>query len=167
MKLRIVMLIATVMAAGTGLAFAERYIVAGPNVRLTDAEFWTELMGGKDDSEVGAPNQELIVVGRMSMKDTVARKLVNGELTLQQAAARFVEVNRDNKHYFVGLDCAFPDLGRNETVYRDVVTWTKRLYEEDADYSVICEYLEKEFEKCRKQDFPIPLLPLRPRATAE
>jgi hypothetical protein len=167
MKLRIAMLIATIVAAGTGLVFAEKYIVTWPKVDFADLVSSRESTGEKDDSEVSGHNQELIVLGRMSMKDIVARKLINGELTLEQAAARFVELNRDNKWYYVGLDCNYPRVDLNEAVYRHVVKWTETLYEGDADYPEICARLEKAFEECREEKFPLPFVPLRRQATAE
>jgi hypothetical protein len=167
MMLRVTMLVATVVAAGLGLVFAQKYLMEGPDVGLTDREFWKALVGGNDDSGMPACNEELMILGRMSLKDALAHKLVNQEITLQQAATRFVEINKDSKTYFVGLDCNYPDVGLNEAVYRDVLKWTECLYEKDPDYSLIRERLDKEFEECRRQDFPLPAVPLRSRATAE
>jgi hypothetical protein len=165
MNLRIPITIAAVVAAGVGLVATQKYIFAGSDIDFTDREFWKDLVGANDDTRPANP-YELIVLGRMGLKDAMARKLVHEEITLEQAAARFVEVNKDNKAYYVGLDCNYRDVDTKEAVYRDVLKWVETLYENDPAFEQIRERLDKQFEDCRKRDFPLPPVPLRPRATA-
>ena len=167
MKLHLPMILTTVVFAGLGLGFAQKYMMAGPDVGFADPEFWKAMLGADDDSGIPATNDELLILGRMTLKDALVRKLINREITLQQVAARFVYINKDNKPYMVGLSCNYPKVDFNEAVYRDVLKWAEGLYEYDPDYPLIRERLQREFEECRQEKFPLPPMPLQARAAAD
>jgi hypothetical protein len=167
MKLHLPMILATVIFAGLGLGFAQKYMMAGPDVGVADPEFWQAMLGRNDDSGIPTTNDELIILGRMSLKDALVRKLVEREMTLQQVAARFVYINKDNKPYMVGLSCYYPQVDLKEAVYQDVLKWTDGLYEKDPDYPVIRARLQRELEECRKENFPLPPIPLQVQAAAD
>ncbi|HLW66581.1 MAG TPA: hypothetical protein VKS79_14800 [Gemmataceae bacterium] len=167
MKLRLLMLMATVLASGIGLGATQRYFCAVYDVDLTDARLWKQLDGGGNEASAANEKRVLMVMGKMSVKDAMVRKLVSGEITLQQAAARFVEVNKDSELYFVGLRSKYTSIEINEAVYRNVLEWVEANYETDPNYERIRERLENELEVCRKADFPLPLVPLQAKVRTE
>ena len=163
MKLRaLMMLLVVLMASGMGLVAAQRFMLGQPNIEISDSETWKRVISSERDTAADR-NQGPIVVERMVVKGGIVRSLVEGEITLEQAARRFLDLNKDNKAYFIGIECIYPDVDLKEAIYRNVLAWAEGVYGNLPGYASIRKCLEEQFEDCRQKGFP---LPARPQATS-
>src|SRR5262245_23133383 len=128
MKLRTITIAAVAVVAGLGLAATQRNRLADSRVDYGDAAMWKQMLGWQSATESASPKEDLGIMERTLLKDTVVRKLVDGEIDLQQAAARFLEINSRNQTYLTGLDCTYPNVARKEAVYRNVLDWSEQVY---------------------------------------
>jgi hypothetical protein len=167
MKPRLSLMMASVVAMGLGLGVAHKYLADEPGNDFLDPTAWRQGLGTRNPPDLTAPKSGFVVMERMAMKEAIVRKLIGGEITLEQAAARFLEICSRNKAYFVGLDCTYPDLDRNEAVYRNLMEWVAKLHEKQPEYPSIQQRLEQDFERCRQQNFPLPPIPLQAQAACE
>jgi hypothetical protein len=159
MKLRApMMLLVFLMAGGVGLVAAQRFMPAQPNIEPSDTRTWKQVIVGERDVAADR-SQGLIVMERMALKDGIVRVLVEGEITLEQAARRFLDLNKDNQTYFIGIECNYRNVDFNEAIYRDVLAWAESAYGKLPGYPSIRNRLEEQLDDCRQKGFPLPPRP--------
>jgi hypothetical protein len=71
------------------------------------------------------------VTQRLSEKVTLAKALARGEGTLDEAAARFRELNGPDRDGYRALTREFPSAGEEELAYRQVVMFVRMAAEAD------------------------------------
>jgi hypothetical protein len=166
MKLRaLIMLLVILMTSGVGVVAAQKFMPEQPDIDLADSESWKQLIFGVGD-RAAERKDGLIVLERMVRKDEIVRGLVEGEITLEQAAQRFFEINKDNKPYFIGIECNFPNADFQEVIYRSVLDWAEGKYGKLTGFPSIRHALEVQFKDCRQKGFPLPPMPTQSTSTA-
>ena len=167
MKLRAPMMLLVVsLASGVGLVAAKRYISAQPNSEPPNSEAYKQVIFGRRDIAANRYHG-LLVMERMALKDGIVRSLVEGKMTLEQAARQFLDLNKDNKPYFIGVECTYRNVDFKEAIYRNVLTWAEGVYGKQAGYPSIQKGLEEQFEDCRQKGFPLPPKPPQATSTVE
>ena len=167
MKLRTISIAVVVGAAGLGLAATQRDKVENSRLDYGDLAMWKQMLGWQSSTESVGPKEDVGIMERTLMKDAIVHKLADGEIDLQQASTRFMEINSRNPTYLVGLDCTYPNMDRKEAVYRNVLDWTEQVCGNKLNYSSIHDRLSQQFEDFRKKGFPLPPIPLPSKAACE
>jgi hypothetical protein len=167
MKLRALMTVLVVLtASGVCLVAARRFMPAQLNIDRSDTKTWTQVISADRDTAADR-NHGMIVMERIGLKDRIVRNLVEGEITLEQAARRFLDLNKDNPLFLIGIECKYPNMDFKEAIHRNVLAWAEGVYGKLPRYPSIQRRLEAQFEDCRQNGFPLPAWPPQAASTVE
>jgi hypothetical protein len=165
MKARILIVIAAPLILGVGLAIGFPEGLAAVSSKFTPRS-WSSDDSAQTENGDAKAGDEVEIWKRIVLKDNTIRDLVQERITLEQAAARFVEVNSNNQHYYAALDVTYGGIDRSEAVYRNVLDYAAAMYERFPNFSAIQQRLEMEFQQCREKQFPLPPIPQRTSAVS-
>jgi hypothetical protein len=152
MKLLTVFALGGIVVLASALAIRNRSKLVD-----SDVNFGEPARTGKSEAHANCADQldEAAFWKRLSLKNSICIGLVEGEITLETAAAQFQFVNTDHGRSAVALNISYPDLSPEEAIYRNVIDYAKSIYRKSRNFAAIEQRLEQEFERCRDKNFPM------------
>jgi hypothetical protein len=136
---------ALLATAAAALATEPVWVTAGLDVWNAPALRQELADGAKRHRELGETGA--VVMRRIEAKEALVGRLIDGEISLAEAAARFLDLNRIREDHMSLLRAMYPDMTDDERTARNVIAYTAtRLADLPADRQAeVTERLEAEF----------------------